>query len=114
MVRAWCKVSLRSVRREQLSKNSTLKDVPSSPVPRLYEHKPTPLRRFESRRYRSQVHKVLDNGLKPILCIGESKEEYEAGLNKEVHSLECVGPLLCLVLFACPSACFGGAFVSPH
>lgn len=94
--------------------DSTLKDVPSSPVPRLYEHKPTPLRRFESRRYRSQVHKVLDNGLKPILCIGESKEEYEAGLNKEVHSLECVRPLLCLVLFAYPSACFGGAFVSPQ
>lgn len=27
---------------------------------------------------------MLDAGLKPILCIGESKEEYEAGLNKEV------------------------------
>lgn len=32
-----------------------------------------------------QVRKVLDNGLKVILCIGESKEEYEAGLNKEVN-----------------------------
>lgn len=27
---------------------------------------------------------MLDDGLKPILCIGESKDEYEAGLNKEV------------------------------
>lgn len=34
---------------------------------------------------RKQVRKVLDNGLKPILCIGESKEEYESGLNKEVR-----------------------------
>ncbi|CAB1112613.1 unnamed protein product [Ectocarpus sp. CCAP 1310/34] len=31
-----------------------------------------------------KVHKVLDQGLKAILCIGESKEEYEAGLNKEI------------------------------
>jgi hypothetical protein len=31
-----------------------------------------------------KVRKVLDAGMSPILCIGESKEEYEAGLNKEV------------------------------
>lgn len=42
------------------------------------------------------MHKVLDNGLKAILCIGESKEEYEAGLNKEVKIcvfLSCIGSL---------------------
>lgn len=42
------------------------------------------------------MQKVLDNGLKPILCIGESKEEYEAGLNKEVGltSRKCIPALL--------------------
>lgn len=35
-----------------------------------------------------KVHKVLNNGLKPILCIGESKEEYEAGLNKEICAVQ--------------------------
>ena len=28
--------------------------------------------------------RILESGLKPILCIGESKEEYEAGLNTQV------------------------------
>lgn len=28
---------------------------------------------------------MLGEGLKSILCIGESKDEYEAGLNKEVR-----------------------------
>jgi len=32
-----------------------------------------------------KIHKVLDAGLKPILCIGETKDEYEAGLNKMVR-----------------------------
>ena len=27
----------------------------------------------------AQVKKILNEGLKPVLCIGESKEEYEAG-----------------------------------
>ncbi|CAM9221338.1 unnamed protein product [Pylaiella littoralis] len=35
-----------------------------------------------------KVHKVLDQGLKAILCIGESKEEYEAGLNKEICAVQ--------------------------
>lgn len=35
-----------------------------------------------------KVRKVLDAGLKPILCIGESKEEYEAGLNKEICAVQ--------------------------
>jgi len=29
--------------------------------------------------------KILEAGLKPILCIGESKEEYDQGLNTQVH-----------------------------
>jgi len=32
----------------------------------------------------SKVHVILDAGLKCILCIGEVKEEYDLGLNKEV------------------------------
>eukprot|EP01084_Bolivina_argentea_P289812 497735_1 len=35
-----------------------------------------------------KVHKVLDNEMKPILCIGESKEEYEAGLNKDICAVQ--------------------------
>lgn len=35
-----------------------------------------------------KLRKVLDEGLKPILCIGESKEEYESGLNKEVCAVQ--------------------------
>ena len=31
-----------------------------------------------------KVKKVLKEGLNPVLCIGETKEEYEAGLNREV------------------------------
>ena len=31
--------------------------------------------------------KVLKEGLNPVLCIGETKEEYEAGLNHEVRLL---------------------------
>jgi triosephosphate isomerase len=32
----------------------------------------------------TKVHKVLAAGLKPILCIGETKDEYELGINKLV------------------------------
>lgn len=32
-----------------------------------------------------KVHKVLAAGLKPILCIGETKDEYELGINKLVR-----------------------------
>jgi hypothetical protein len=40
--------------------------------------------------------KVLSSGLKPILCIGETKEEYEAGLNKMVRGRVCVFVVSCL------------------
>lgn len=33
-----------------------------------------------------KVHKVLAAGLKPILCIGETKDEYELGINKLVRA----------------------------
>lgn len=32
-----------------------------------------------------QVQKVLKNGLEPMLCIGESKNEYEEGLVESVR-----------------------------
>jgi triosephosphate isomerase len=35
-----------------------------------------------------QVRKTLDAGLSPILCVGETKEEYEANLNKPVCALQ--------------------------
>mmetsp|Transcript_5370 Transcript_5370/g.12597 ORF Transcript_5370/g.12597 Transcript_5370/m.12597 type:complete len:339 (-) Transcript_5370:124-1140(-) len=36
----------------------------------------------------SQVLKALAEGLKPLLCIGETKEEYESGLNTKVCALQ--------------------------
>lgn len=36
----------------------------------------------------TKVHKVLAAGLKPILCIGETKDEYELGINKLVCGLQ--------------------------
>ncbi|KAG5191944.1 Triosephosphate isomerase [Tribonema minus] len=36
----------------------------------------------------SKVLKVLSKNMRPILCIGESKEEYESGLNKEVCAVQ--------------------------
>eukprot|EP01042_Synura_sphagnicola_P002915 gene2915-3567_t len=30
-----------------------------------------------------KVKKVLSEGLSPVLCIGETKEEYQTGLNQE-------------------------------
>eukprot|EP01033_Poteriospumella_lacustris_P012143 gene12143-8686_t len=35
-----------------------------------------------------KVKKVLQAGLKPVLCIGESKAEYEAGLNQQVCAIQ--------------------------
>ena len=35
-----------------------------------------------------QVRKTLDAGLTAILCVGETKEEYEANLNKAVCALQ--------------------------
>jgi len=32
--------------------------------------------------------RILESGLKPILCIGESKEEYEAGLNTQICAIQ--------------------------
>lgn len=43
-----------------------------------------------------KLHKVLAAGLNPILCIGETKDEYELGLNKLVR-----GPLDIAVFLAC-------------
>ena len=37
---------------------------------------------------RFQVHAILDSGMSPILCIGESRVEYESGLAKEVCSTQ--------------------------
>jgi len=34
------------------------------------------------------VRKILDAGLKPILCIGESFDEYQAGLADEICRIE--------------------------
>jgi len=36
----------------------------------------------------AKVDKCLSSGLKPVLCIGETKEEYEAGLNHEVCAIQ--------------------------
>ena len=32
----------------------------------------------------TQVHAILGGGMSPILCIGESRAEYEGGLAKDV------------------------------
>lgn len=40
-----------------------------------------------------KVQKVLKEGLNPVLCIGESKEEYEAGLNHEVCAIQILRDL---------------------
>ena len=48
-----------------------------------------------------QVRKTLDAGLSPILCVGETKEEYEANLNKPVCALQ----LSKVALLPPPSPC---------
>lgn len=40
-----------------------------------------------------KVKKVLQDGLRPLLCIGESKEEYEAGLNQQVCAIQLLKDL---------------------
>lgn len=40
-----------------------------------------------------KVHKILEQGLKPVLCIGETQEEYEAGLNQEVCAIQLLKDL---------------------
>lgn len=40
-----------------------------------------------------KVKKVLTEGLKPVLCIGETKEEYDAGLNQEVCAVQLLKDL---------------------
>jgi triosephosphate isomerase len=35
-----------------------------------------------------QMHKALADGLKPLLCIGETKSEYESGLNTMVCAMQ--------------------------
>lgn len=46
-----------------------------------------------------KVKKVLKEGLNPVLCIGETKEEYEAGLNREVciHFVCSICKYICYV-----------------
>lgn len=41
----------------------------------------------------AKVKKVLAEGLKPVLCIGETQEEYEAGLNQEVCAIQIMKDL---------------------
>jgi len=40
-----------------------------------------------------KVKKVLTEGLKPVLCVGESREEYDAGLNQEVCAIQMLKDL---------------------
>jgi triosephosphate isomerase len=40
-----------------------------------------------------KVKKVLKDGLRPVLCIGESKSEYEAGLNQEICGIQLMKDL---------------------
>jgi triosephosphate isomerase len=40
-----------------------------------------------------KVKKILREGLTPVLCFGESKEEYEAGLNQEVCAVQLLKDL---------------------
>jgi triosephosphate isomerase len=40
-----------------------------------------------------KVRKILDDGLKAVLCIGETQEEYEAGLNHEVCAIQILKDL---------------------
>lgn len=35
-----------------------------------------------------QVKKVLEFGMKPILCIGETKDEFDLGITKEVCAMQ--------------------------
>ena len=41
-----------------------------------------------------KVKKILKDGLKPVLCIGETREEYEAGLNHEVCAVQLMKDLV--------------------
>lgn len=59
-----------------------------------------------------KVKKVLAEGLKPVLCIGETKEEYEAGLNQEVCAIQLMQDLadvspeeMLNIVIACESNC---------
>lgn len=40
-----------------------------------------------------KVKKVLQAGLRPVLCIGESKAEYETGLNQQVCAIQLLKDL---------------------
>lgn len=41
-----------------------------------------------------KVRKVLKEGLTPVLCLGETREEYEAGLNHEVCAVQVMKDLV--------------------
>jgi len=40
-----------------------------------------------------KIKKILKDGLKAVLCIGETREEYEAGLNQEVCAIQIMKDL---------------------
>ena len=51
---------------------------------------------------------VLKYNMRPVLCVGETKEEYEAGLNHEVCAIQILKDLadvspeeMAKVVFAC-------------
>jgi triosephosphate isomerase len=35
-----------------------------------------------------QMHKALSEGIQPLLCIGETKDEYEAGINTKICAVQ--------------------------
>ena len=42
----------------------------------------------------SKVKKVLEFGMKPILCIGETQEEYDLGITEQVCAMQVGEPSL--------------------
>lgn len=69
-----------------------LKDIGASYVLCGHSERRT-LFRDDDGRISKKVQKVLKEGLKPVLCIGETKEEYEAGLNHEVCAIQLMKDL---------------------
>jgi triosephosphate isomerase (TIM) len=60
--------------------------------------------RNDDKAINRKVRAVLDHDMRPILCVGESKEEYDAGLVKAVSThttwlhLSCVLHLVFVLL----------------
>lgn len=68
--------------------------------------------RDDDKAINRKVKKVLNEGLSPVLCIGETREEYEAGLNHEVCAIQILKDLadvtpeeMARVVFACKCHC---------